>query len=210
MFSLLLCCHRSLTRCVSSQKMSLRGHLMHLCLSQLDQGLEKRDTVTVWLISVYSHFVFNLMSICSLWMCNVAPTPSFTCIIKVLLFGARVKQRKGKVSTWLLCYNLFLIIYLLLNPLMSFLMLSSLRNCIGQTFAMNELKVVTALTLKRYELIEDPNIKPKMIPRLVLRSLNGIHIKIKPVEPEMWWRKRFCWIQSRRNKLLRKWIRFFF
>ncbi|XP_005796001.1 cytochrome P450 4B1-like [Xiphophorus maculatus] len=59
------------------------------------------------------------------------------------------------------------------------------RNCIGQTFAMNELKVVTALTLKRYELIEDPNIKPKMIPRLVLRSLNGIHIKIKPVEPEM-------------------------
>ncbi|XP_007557321.1 cytochrome P450 4T8 [Poecilia formosa] len=59
------------------------------------------------------------------------------------------------------------------------------RNCIGQTFAINELKVVTALTLKRYELIEDPDNKPKIIPRLVLRSLNGIHIKIKPVEPEM-------------------------
>ncbi|KAM4581582.1 cytochrome P450 4T8 isoform 1-T1 [Odontesthes bonariensis] len=56
------------------------------------------------------------------------------------------------------------------------------RNCIGQTFAMNEMKVVTALTLKRYQLIEDPSLKPKMIPRLVLRSLNGIHIKIKPVE----------------------------
>ncbi|XP_031145246.1 cytochrome P450 4B1 [Sander lucioperca] len=58
------------------------------------------------------------------------------------------------------------------------------RNCIGQTFAMNELKVATALTLKRYQLIEDPAQKPMLIPRLVLRSLNGIHIKIKPVDPQ--------------------------
>ena len=60
-----------------------------------------------------------------------------------------------------------------------------LRNCIGQTFAMNELKVATALTLKKYQLIEDPAWKPKIIPRLVLRSLNGIHIKIKPVDPQV-------------------------
>ncbi|XP_039973213.1 cytochrome P450 4B1 [Xiphias gladius] len=59
------------------------------------------------------------------------------------------------------------------------------RNCIGQNFAMNEMKVVTALTLKRYQLIEDPTWKPKIIPRLVLRSLNGIHIKIKSVDPQM-------------------------
>ncbi|KAM3614588.1 uncharacterized protein V6R79_016459 [Siganus canaliculatus] len=56
------------------------------------------------------------------------------------------------------------------------------RNCIGQTFAMNELKVATALVLRKYQLIEDPALKPKIIPRLVLRSLNGIHIKIKPVD----------------------------
>ncbi|XP_077576688.1 cytochrome P450 4T8 [Stigmatopora nigra] len=56
------------------------------------------------------------------------------------------------------------------------------RNCIGQNFAMNELKVVVALTLRRYELIEDPTQKPKIMPRLVLRSLNGIHIKIKPLD----------------------------
>lgn len=61
---------------------------------------------------------------------------------------------------------------------------SSLRNCIGQNFAMNEMKVVTALTLKKYELIEDPALKPKLIPRLVLRSLNGIHIKIKSVDQQ--------------------------
>ncbi|KAA8591742.1 hypothetical protein FQN60_017116 [Etheostoma spectabile] len=60
----------------------------------------------------------------------------------------------------------------------------STRNCIGQTFAMNELKVATALTLKRYQLIEDPAQKPRIIPRLVLRSLNGIHIKIQPVDPQ--------------------------
>ena len=59
------------------------------------------------------------------------------------------------------------------------------RNCIGQNFAMNEMKAVIALTLKRYQLIEDLTRKPKIIPRLVLRSLNGIYIKIKPVDPQM-------------------------
>ncbi|XP_070822229.1 cytochrome P450 4B1-like [Chaetodon trifascialis] len=58
------------------------------------------------------------------------------------------------------------------------------RNCIGQNFAMNELKVATALTLKKYELIEDTTQKPKITARLVLRSINGIHIKIKSVDPQ--------------------------
>ncbi|XP_028836484.1 cytochrome P450 4T8 [Denticeps clupeoides] len=57
------------------------------------------------------------------------------------------------------------------------------RNCIGQTFAMNEMKVAVALTLRRYELIKDPYHTPKMLPRLVLRSLNGIYLKIRPVQP---------------------------
>uniref|UniRef100_A0A3Q2Y412 aromatase n=1 Tax=Hippocampus comes TaxID=109280 RepID=A0A3Q2Y412_HIPCM len=56
------------------------------------------------------------------------------------------------------------------------------RNCIGQNFAMNELKVVVALTLRRYQLMEDPTRKPKIIPRVVLRSLNGIHIRIKTLD----------------------------
>ncbi|XP_052003299.1 cytochrome P450 4B1 [Xyrauchen texanus] len=59
------------------------------------------------------------------------------------------------------------------------------RNCIGQNFAMNEMKVVVALTLKRYHLIKDTNHTPKMVPQIVLRSLNGIYLKIKPVETEL-------------------------
>ncbi|KAM9797838.1 cytochrome P450 4B1-like [Neosynchiropus ocellatus] len=56
------------------------------------------------------------------------------------------------------------------------------RNCIGQNFAMNELKVTVAETLRRYELMEVPNFKPRIVPRLVLRSLNGVYIKIKPLD----------------------------
>lgn len=48
---------------------------------------------------------------------------------------------------------------------------------------MNEMKVAVALTLKRYRLERDPSFVPKMIPWLVLRSLNGIQLKIKRVTP---------------------------
>ncbi|XP_065102459.1 cytochrome P450 4T8 [Paramisgurnus dabryanus] len=58
------------------------------------------------------------------------------------------------------------------------------RNCIGQNFAMNEMKIAVALTLKRYHLTKDPNHNAKMIPQLVLKSINGIYLKIKPVETD--------------------------
>ncbi|XP_072130784.1 cytochrome P450 4T8 [Mobula birostris] len=56
------------------------------------------------------------------------------------------------------------------------------RNCIGQHFAMNEMKVTIALILSRFELEVDTSKLPIKVPQLVLKSKTGIHLKLKKIE----------------------------
>lgn len=55
---------------------------------------------------------------------------------------------------------------------------AGLRNCIGQAFAMNEIKVVLARSLKRFNFTVKENFKPQRIMAVTLNSSNGIHLKV--------------------------------
>jgi cytochrome P450 family 4 len=53
------------------------------------------------------------------------------------------------------------------------------RNCIGQKFALLELKATIAKLLRCFEISPNPNIPPQIGMCSVLKSRNGIHMKLK-------------------------------
>ncbi|XP_077996722.1 cytochrome P450 4F6-like [Glandiceps talaboti] len=54
------------------------------------------------------------------------------------------------------------------------------RNCIGQNFAMNEIKVVVASTLRKFELTVDKSVPLKRLNAIVMRAEHGLHVNLKP------------------------------
>ncbi|XP_013360518.1 PREDICTED: leukotriene-B4 omega-hydroxylase 3-like [Chinchilla lanigera] len=54
------------------------------------------------------------------------------------------------------------------------------RNCIGQTFAMAEMKVVLALTLLRFRVLPD-DAEPRRKPELILRAEGGLWLRLEPL-----------------------------
>lgn len=54
------------------------------------------------------------------------------------------------------------------------------RNCIGQTFAMTEMKVVLALTLLRFRFLPDEE-EPRRKPELILRAEGGLWLRTEPL-----------------------------
>uniref|UniRef100_A0A674JEZ7 Uncharacterized protein n=1 Tax=Terrapene triunguis TaxID=2587831 RepID=A0A674JEZ7_9SAUR len=55
------------------------------------------------------------------------------------------------------------------------------RNCIGQNFAMAEMKVVLALTLLRFAVRLDESRPVRRKPELILRSENGLWLHLEPL-----------------------------
>ncbi|CAH2063524.1 unnamed protein product, partial [Iphiclides podalirius] len=53
------------------------------------------------------------------------------------------------------------------------------RNCIGQKFAMMEMKVTLSGVIRKFELLPS-NKEPELLADLILRSENGVHVKLTP------------------------------
>ncbi|KAJ0179224.1 hypothetical protein K1T71_004936 [Dendrolimus kikuchii] len=53
------------------------------------------------------------------------------------------------------------------------------RNCIGQRFALMEMKVTIAAVIKNFEILP-VDIEPLLSIELILRSSNGVHVKLQP------------------------------
>ena len=57
---------------------------------------------------------------------------------------------------------------------------AGLRNCIGQGFAMNEMKVALSKILLKFKLRADEANPPRRIMQLTMKSTTGVRIFVQP------------------------------
>ncbi|KAK3594328.1 hypothetical protein CHS0354_024264 [Potamilus streckersoni] len=55
------------------------------------------------------------------------------------------------------------------------------RNCIGQQFAYTQIRIVVAMILRRFRLSLDPDREAEPEIALILRSKNGLYLKIQAI-----------------------------
>ncbi|XP_036304429.1 cytochrome P450 4X1 [Pipistrellus kuhlii] len=55
------------------------------------------------------------------------------------------------------------------------------RNCIGQNFAMTELKMAIAMILLRFKMMLDPTRPLILVPRIILKPKNGFYLSLKKI-----------------------------
>ena len=55
------------------------------------------------------------------------------------------------------------------------------RNCIGQNFAMNEMRACIAVVLRNFLLTVDERKPVAIVPELILRAKDGLWLHAKPI-----------------------------
>ena len=66
-----------------------------------------------------------------------------------------------------------------LNPFAFMSFSAGPRNCIGQKFAMLEMKSTISKVLRHFEIESEPGFEPALKPEIVLKSSNGIKLRLK-------------------------------
>ena len=56
-----------------------------------------------------------------------------------------------------------------------------IRNCIGQNFAMNEMKVVIAMIITHFQMRLDPDHSVDVMTTIILRAENDIKLVLEPL-----------------------------